>query len=216
MNSIPAQLSPDDRAKAALHDLHRDFSGDIRDDRLYRALYATDASIYQIVPDGVLLPRNVADVRSAVRACARHGVPITARGAGTGLAGGAVNRGLQLDCSRYSNKILRLDPRQQIAVVEPGVVLDQLNAAARPFGLQFAPDVATSSRATIGGMIANNSCGAHSVIYGRTVDHVLGLQVVLSDGSTALWGEGAAIAELGSDSHGELARRCEKIGRAHV
>jgi len=142
------------------------FAGDIRDDRLYRALYATDASIYQIVPDGVLLPRNIADVQAAVRACARYGVPITARGAGTGLTGGAVNRGLQLDCSRYLNKILKLDPHQRIAIVEPGVVLDQLNAAAKPFGLHFAPDVATSSRATIGGMIANNSCARNSVIYG--------------------------------------------------
>lgn len=175
-------------ARAAIESLRRRISGEVRDDRLARAMYATDASIYEIVPDGVVFPRRVEDVQEAVRVCAAHGVPLTARGAGTGLAGGAVNRGLQLDCSRYLNRILHVDPGARLAVVEPGVVEDELNAALRPFGLHFAPDVATSSRATIGGMIANNSCGAHSVRYGRTVDHVRALSVVLSDGSLQTWG----------------------------
>jgi FAD/FMN-containing dehydrogenase/Fe-S oxidoreductase len=162
--------------------------GDVRTDRLARTLYATDASIYEIVPDGVVLPRCTADIVSTVRLCAQYGVPVTARGAGTGLTGGCVNRGVQLDLSRYLNRILHIDARAGTAHVEPGVVLDELNAAIKPHGLQFAPDVATSSRATIGGMIANNSCGAHSLIYGRTVDHILALDVVLSDGSRHTYG----------------------------
>lgn len=195
---------------AALAELQGTFTGEMRADRLYRALYATDASIYQIVPDGVLLPRTVEDVQVAVRACARHRVPITPRGAGTGLTGGAVNRGLQLDCSRFLNKVLSIDPNGCLAVVQPGVVLDELNSVVKKHGLQFAPDVAPSSRATIGGMIANNSCGAHSVIYGRTVDHVVALQVVLADGSIAWWGEPSVVAEYGSARRdSDLAAQCE-------
>ncbi len=169
---------------------------DARNDRLSRALFAADASIYQIVPDGVVFPRNVEDVQTVVRTCARHGVPLTARGAGTGLAGGAVNRGIILDCSRYMNRIMLIEPEVRLAFVEPGIVLDELNREAARHGLQFAPDVATSSRATLGGMIANNSCGAHSVMYGRTVDHVLALDVVLADGSRQTWGGEITNCEL--------------------
>ncbi len=206
---------------AALAELQGTFTGEIRADRLYRALYATDASIYQIVPDGVLLPRTMEDVQAAVRACARHAVPITPRGAGTGLTGGAVNRGLQLDCSRFLNRVLSVDSVRRLAVVQPGVVLDELNAVVKLHGLQFAPDVAPSSRATIGGMIANNSCGAHSVIYGRTVDHVAALQVVLADGSIAWWGEPSVVAEYGSARReSDLAERCEAalrdVGREYA
>ncbi|MBN2562153.1 MAG: FAD-binding protein [Phycisphaerae bacterium] len=179
---------PDPQATAAIDELRSTIAGDVWADALSRALYATDASIYQIVPDGVVLPRSVGDVIATVRACARHGVPLTARGAGTGLTGGAVNGGLQLDCSRYLNRVLTIDADRRTAKVEPGVVLDELNAELKPYGLHFAPDVATGSRATIGGMIANNSCGARSVLFGRTVDHVLSLDVVLSDGSTCTWG----------------------------
>ncbi|QDV91552.1 putative FAD-linked oxidoreductase [Phycisphaerae bacterium RAS2] len=184
------------RSLGALDELRGRIRGEVRADRLSRALYSTDASIYQMTPSGVVLPRTVEDVCETVRACARHGAPITARGAGTGLAGGAVNIGVQLDCSRYLNRIIAVDAARRMAVVEPGVVLDELNASLAPMGLHFAPDVATSSRATLGGMIANNSCGAHSVLVGRTVDHVLALEAVLSDGSVARWGEGAALAEL--------------------
>ncbi len=158
-------------------------AGELRTDRLTRVLYATDASIYELVPDGVVLPRCVDDVAAAVQLCAEQGVPLTARGAGTGLTGGALNRGVILDCSRHLNRVLKLDPAAGVAVVEPGVVLDDLNLALRPHGLQFAPDVATSNRATLGGMIANNSCGAHSVLYGRTCDHLLSVDVVLGDGT---------------------------------
>lgn len=190
---------------AVLEWLRGTISGEVRDDRLARALYATDASIYQIIPDGVILPRTVRDVVAAVRACDRHGVPLTARGAGTGLTGGAVNLGMQLDCSRYLNRVLNIDPAGRTAVVEPGVVLDELNALLKPHGLHFAPDVATSNRATIGGMIANNSCGARSVLYGRTCDHLLSLDVVLGDGTLCTWGRDAAPTEQ------PQARRCEEV-----
>ncbi|GMU33006.1 MAG: FAD-binding protein [Planctomycetia bacterium] len=191
---------------AAIDQLKSTLRGEVRDDRLARALYSTDASIYEIVPDAVVFPASVEDVQHAVRICSEHRVPITPRGAGTGLAGGAVNRGVQLDCSRHLNRILEIDPARRTAMVEPGVVLDELNAALRPHGLQFAPDVATSSRATIGGMIANNSCGAHSVMYGRTVDHVRGLDVVLSDGSRQRWGQFDVAADA---PRNELAAQCE-------
>lgn len=173
---------------AALSDIRPEIAGDLRADQLSRAIYATDASIYEIVPDAVAMPRTIEDVRCIVRACDRHGVPMTPRGAGTGLAGGAVNRGLILDLSRHMNRVVALDAARRTARVEPGVVLDELNSQLRPHGLQFAPDVATSSRATIGGMIANNSCGAHSVLYGRTVDHVISVDVVLADGTLVTWG----------------------------
>ena len=187
-----------------LEQLRSAISGEVRHDRLSRALYATDASIYQIVPDGVALPKSPADVAAAVRICAEHGIPLTARGAGTGLTGGAVNRGIQLDCSRYLTGVSDIDPQRRTVHVQAGVVLDELNAQLSSYGLYFAPDVATSSRATVGGMIANNSCGARSVLVGRTVDHVVRLDAVLSDGSTCTWGPGA------TPHDNPLAQRCEE------
>jgi FAD/FMN-containing dehydrogenase/ferredoxin len=178
-------------------------SGELRSDRLARVLYATDASIYEITPDAVVLPKNVDDVITTVQACREHNVPVTGRGGGTGLHGGAINRGVILDFARYMNRVLELDIEHRRVRVEPGVVLDELNAELARHGLQFPADVATSSRATLGGMIANNSCGAHSLIYGRTVDHVLSLDVVLSDGTRYTWGRNATPPE------NPLAQRCE-------
>ena len=163
-------------------------SGEVRFDRVSRALYSTDASVYQIEPLGVVLVKTRDDVIRAVEIARKHGVSITARGGGTSQAGQAVGAGLQLDFSKYFNRIIDVDTADRTAWVEPGVVLDELNAALRIHGLRFAPDISTASRATIGGMIANNSSGARSVIYGKTIDHVLELQVVLSDGSIARFG----------------------------
>jgi FAD/FMN-containing dehydrogenase/Fe-S oxidoreductase len=206
VNGIDARTNcPREHLAALERELSGKIAGELRTDRLARALYATDASIYQIVPDGVVFPKSPEDVIATVQTCGRYGVPVTARGAGTGLTGAAVNRGLQMDCSRHLNRILALDPEARTARVEPGVVLDELNAALRPHGLQFAPDVATSSRATIGGMIAVNSCGAHSILYGRTVDHVLSVEVVLSDGSTCRWGR-----DDPPPTDKALAQRCEQ------
>ncbi len=172
------------KLRAALQDT---FSGELRFDRLSRALYATDASLYEIAPVGVACPRSTADVVALVRAAAASGIPLVPRGAGTGISGGAVGAGLQVDFSRFMHSIERIDPARRIARVQPGVVLGDLNRALAPHGLEFGPNVATASRATFGGMIANNSCGSHSVYHGRTVDHVAALTVVLADGSVETW-----------------------------
>ncbi len=177
--SLPVQRGDEPAIARRLRDVVK---GEVRFDRLSRTLYSTDASIYEIIPLGVVLPQNVSDVVAVVNECRAAGVSIVARGAGTGLAGGAVGPGVQLDLSRYLNRIGPADLEARMIEVEAGVVLDELNAHVAPHRLQFAPDVATSSRATIGGMIANNSCGAHSIVYGRTVDHVVELTVVLADG----------------------------------
>jgi FAD/FMN-containing dehydrogenase/Fe-S oxidoreductase len=157
-------------------------SGEVRFDPLSRALYSTDASVYQITPLGVVIPRSEEDVIATVRACAEFGVTLTARGAGTSQAGQAVGPGVQLDFSKYMNRVLEIRPEEGWVRVQPGCVLDDLNAQLTPFGLHFAPDVSTSNRATIGGMIGNNSCGAHSVVYGKTVDHVMKLRAILANG----------------------------------
>src|SRR5262249_19999187 len=157
--------------------------GEARFDRLSRALYSTDASVYQIIPLGVVLPRTEEDVVAVVRHCARSGVPLTARGGGTSQAGQCIGPGVLLDCSKHFNQVLEVNAAGRWARVRPGCVLDELNRQAAPFGLHFAPDISTASRATVGGMIANNSSGTHSVIHGKTIDHVLGLRVALSDGS---------------------------------
>jgi FAD/FMN-containing dehydrogenase/Fe-S oxidoreductase len=170
---------------ALRRDLEQQISGEVRFDTVSRALYSTDASVYQIEPLGVVVPRTRDDVVRTVEIAARHGVSITARGGGTSQAGQAIGAGLQLDTSKYLNRILDLNVAERWAWIEPGVVLDELNAQLKTHGLRFAPDISTASRATIGGMIANNSSGARSVLYGKTIDHVLEQQVVLSDGTVA-------------------------------
>lgn len=166
-------------------DLRREIRGEVRFDRLMRTIYSTDASLYKIYPAGVVLPRDADDVVAILGCCRRYGIPIVPRGAGTGIAGGAVGCGVQIDFSKYMNRIGPVSDDGRAITVEPGVVLDDLNAAVATRGVFFPPDVATASRATIGGMIGNNSAGSHSVYYGRTVDHVESLTVVLANGSIA-------------------------------
>jgi FAD/FMN-containing dehydrogenase/Fe-S oxidoreductase len=170
--------------------LGREAAGEVRADPASRELYASDASLYRRLPVAVLRARGRGDLEAAVAACREHGVPLTMRGAGTSLAGQAVGAGLVVDCSAVAD--LRIDPGARVAHVGPGVVLDVLNAAARAHGLHFGPDVATASRATLGGMIANNSAGARSIAHGLTADHVLALDVVLADGTRATLRRGAA------------------------
>ena len=154
-------------------------------DSLSRVLYSTDASIHQIDPLGVVYPRQADDLCAAVEIAAELKIPVLPRGAGTGLAGQTIGAALIIDCSRYLNHVLSIDPETRTAEVEPGVVCTQLSRAAASLGLQFGPDPASAERATFGGMIGNNSTGAHSIRYGMTADHVLALDVVLSDGSPA-------------------------------
>jgi FAD/FMN-containing dehydrogenase/Fe-S oxidoreductase len=163
-------------------DLEREVDAEIRFDASSRGAYSTDASNFRRVPIGVVVPRTTDALAKAVEVCARHDVPITNRGGGTSLAGQTCNVAVILDCSKYLRKIVEVDPDRRIAVVEPGVVLDQLRAAVRPLGLTFGPDPSTHDHCTLGGMIGNNSCGVHSVMAGRTSDNVEELEIVTYDG----------------------------------
>jgi FAD/FMN-containing dehydrogenase/Fe-S oxidoreductase len=165
--------------------LRHHVSGEVRFDDTSRGLYSTDASHYQIRPLGVVLPRTIDDLTVAVQIASDLSVPITARGGGTSLSGQSIGPGIVLDCSKYLTAIGEVDVANRRVRVQPGVVLDHLNRALAPHGLMFGPDVATANRATLGGMIGNNSAGARSVVYGQTVDHVRALTAVLSDGTRA-------------------------------
>lgn len=160
--------------------------GEVRFDALSRQLYATDASIYEIEPVGVVLPKSTEDVVNAIRVASEHGTSVLPRGGGTSLAGQTVGHSVHLDFSRHMKNVLEINAEQRWARVQPGVVLDELNVQLSRHGLMFGPDVSTSSRANLGGMIGNNSCGAHSIVYGKTIDHVIDLTVVLADGSVAV------------------------------
>ena len=163
--------------------LRRHISGEVRFDDAARHLYATDASHYQVRPLGVVLPKGTDDLTATVQIAADLNVPITARGGGTSLSGQSIGPGIVIDCSKCLNAIGEVDVTNRRVRVQPGVVLDHLNRALAPHGLMFGPDVATANRATLGGMIGNNSAGARSVVYRQTVDHVRALSVVLSDGT---------------------------------
>jgi FAD/FMN-containing dehydrogenase len=179
-------------AAALKAELERDISGEVRFDAISRALYSTDASVYQIKPIGAAIPKTRHDIIRIVEICVRFGCPITMRGGGTSQAGQAIGEGLQVDISKYYNRLLEVNAEERWARVEPGIVLDELNAQLAPLRLRFAPDISTASRATIGGMMANNSSGARSVIYGKTIDHVLEQTVVLSDGTSPSSGKRSA------------------------
>ena len=213
-------------------ELRAALGGDVNFDGASRAMHATDASVYQILPLGVVTPRTREDVVHVVNICRRHGVSITARGGGTSQAGQAIGAGISLDFSRYMNRVLVLDAAGGSVTVEPGIVLDELNALLKPHGQQLPLDLSTSNRATIGGMIANNSAGTRSVIYGKTLDYVESLEVVLADGNTVQFGpltgtellakltqedvEGAsyrAVHRLGKDLEPEIRLRYPRILR---
>ncbi len=166
--------------------LERELAGEVRADAYTRHLFAADASMFAIEPLAVAFPRDADDVAAAVSVAARLGVPVVPRGGGTSLAGQtAGGRGLVLDTSRHMNVIDAIDVEGLRVRLQPGVVQEDLNRAARRFGLGFGPDTSTSNRATLGGMIGNNSSGSESIVYGTTIDHVQELEVVLADGSRA-------------------------------
>ena len=165
---------------AFIEELKKDIEGDVYDDPVVLGMYSTDASVYQIMPVAVVCPKHEQDVVNTLRISRTYKIPILARGGGTSLAGQAVAEAIVLDFSKYMNSILLL--QDKTVVVQPGVIRHQLNNFLKPKGLEFAPDPATSSRATIGGMIANNSSGTKSIIYGKTSDHVLELKMLLANG----------------------------------
>ena len=172
-----------------LYELHKHFTGDIRTDLASRILYSTDASIYQIEPTGVALPRTQEDLIAAVELAAKYKIPILPRGAGTSLAGQAIGEALILDCSRWLDNFVEINPEEHYAIVEPGVVLSNLNKAVAKYGLQYGPDPASAERATMGGVIANNATGAHSIVYGMSADHLISADVIMADGSLGILGE---------------------------
>ncbi len=203
--------------------------GEVRFDAVTRSLYSTDASVYQIEPVGVVIPRHREDILRALEICRRHGCPITMRGGGTSQCGQSIGPGIQMDISKHYNRILEINEREKWVRVEPGIVLDELNAQLAPLQLRFAPDISTASRATMGGMMSNNAAGARSVWYGKTIDHVLEMVVALADGSVADFREIPRGEEPGGDTleaacyrtvlglaakhAGEIGRRYPKILR---
>ena len=176
---------------------------DVRFDNLTRQLFATDASIYQIEPIGVAFPRSAQQASAVIRAAEDGNISVTPRGAGTSLVGNAIGEGLIVDFSRHNRQITDLDLEKRTVRVGAGVVLDQLNAFLKPHGFCFGPDVATSSRATLGGMIANNSSGAHVPVYGTTADHIVSTEIILVDGR---------ILKIGP-AHNSLRAEREKIDK---
>lgn len=172
-------------AEGLERDLKKRISGEVRFDEFSKVLYSTDASIYQMMPVGVVVPRNTEDVLALVDLAKREQIALLPRGGGTSLSGQAVNHAIVIDFSKYMDRLLEVNPEEGWARVEPGIVLESLNNQLSEHRLHFAPDPTTANRSTIGGAIGNNSCGTHSILYGKTLDQVTELQVVLSDGSRA-------------------------------
>ncbi|MEM7345289.1 MAG: FAD-binding oxidoreductase, partial [Chloroflexota bacterium] len=178
------KILPEDRnITQFLNDLGQQVTGELRTDTYNRMLYSTDASIYQVMPHGVLIPKTVEDIHAAVELANKYKVPILPRTGGSSLAGQAVNEALIIDVTRHLNNVLEVNPEEQWVRVQPGLVLDELNLHLKSTGLQFGPDPASANRAGMGGIVANNSTGTHSVIYGMAADHVLETGVILSDGT---------------------------------
>tara|TARA_B100001989_G_scaffold132108_1_gene93416 strand:- start:1114 stop:1710 length:597 start_codon:yes stop_codon:yes gene_type:complete len=176
------------KMKSRISVLKRSLSGDLLDGKFDRGRYSTDASIYQIMPEAVVLPKTIEDIQKTIQFSQENSIPILPRGGGTSQNGQTVNQAIVLDNSRYLNKIVEINEKNLTCVVEPGVVLDELNRQLKPFGLWFPVDVSTSSRATIGGMAGNNSAGGRSIRYGIMRDNVLAINAILSDGSKAHFG----------------------------
>ncbi|TDW23445.1 FAD-binding and (Fe-S)-binding domain-containing protein [Kribbella kalugense] len=209
-------LNPQYDVERLVGALRRELRGVVADDRRTRALYAADGSNYRAVPDLVVVPADADELASAVARTAAAGAPVVVRGGGTSMAGNAIG-GVVIDASRHVNRILELDPTTRTAVVEPGVVLTDLLAAAKPHGLAFGADPSSASRATLGGMIANNACGAHSVAWGTTADNLRSLEVVLADGTrlTADSTADRAIAAARPGREGELHRALQGFADRH-
>ena len=165
-------------------ELRARISGEVRFDRTSRMLYSTDASNYQIEPVGVVIPKSADDAVGAAELAASHGVPILPRGGGSSLAGQTVGAALVIDFSKYCNRMLDLDLETRTVTVETGASLDLLNRQLKANGLMYGPDPSSSNRATIGGVIGNNSTGAHSILYGMTGDNVISTRIALAGGGS--------------------------------
>ena len=174
--------------------------GELLTDELHRILYSTDASVYRELPLGVVVPRDFHDIIQIVKYCHENRVPIIPRAGGTSLAGQCVGVGLVVDVSKYMNKVINIDADNKTVTVQPGIIRDELNHILKPYKLMIGPNSSTANRATIGGMVGNNSCGSTSIVFGNTRDHVKSLKTVLSDGS---------LVEFGSLTQKEIECKCE-------
>jgi FAD/FMN-containing dehydrogenase/Fe-S oxidoreductase len=192
-------------------DLAKVVRGDVFADILHRAAYASDASIYQIIPGCVVAPRDAADVAAVVKYAGAHGIPVVARGAGSGVAGESLCSGIVFDMTRYMNKIIGVDDGGAIAVCEPGVVLDDLNNCLADYGRKIGPDPSSSNRATVGGCVANNATGAHSLEYGYIGDYVESVEAVLADGSVVEFKNDFDPQGEENEKLASIAKRCESI-----
>lgn len=201
--------------------LKAEVTGEVLFDRFSRGRYATDASHYQMMPIGVVVPKTVAEAERAISLARAEGASVLPRGGGTSQCGQTLNHSLVIDCSKHLNKILELDAENRRCVVEPGIVLDNLNRALKPHGLWFPVDVSTASRATIGGMTGNNSCGGRSLRYGNTRENVLSMDAVLADGTAAHFGPVSSapnpfekfLLALGAREAGEIEKNFPKVQR---
>tara|TARA_Y100001951_G_scaffold38899_2_gene30605 strand:+ start:6853 stop:9855 length:3003 start_codon:yes stop_codon:yes gene_type:complete len=185
---IPASKVPLDRVSELAARLRREIAGEVLFDTASRGRYATDASIYQVMPVGVVIPRHQHDLQVALDIARDAKVPLLARGGGTSQCGQTVGDALVVDASRWLNQVVEFNPEARTVVVEPGMVLDDLNRWLKPHGLWFPVDVSTSAQCTLGGMAGNNSCGSRSIRYGNMVHNVLGIDALLADGSEARFG----------------------------
>jgi FAD/FMN-containing dehydrogenase len=193
--------------------LRSEIEGDVLFDAFSRGRYATDASHYQMIPLGVVVPKTIQAALRAIELAREEGAPVTARGGGTSQCGQTINRGLVIDGSRHLRRILSLDVVGRRCVVEPGIVLDDLNRQLKPHGLWFPVDISTASRATIGGMAGNNSCGGRSLRFGTMRDNVISIDAMLADGSSAHFGETSAdLSDLRADDLKPLAAKLLAIG----
>ncbi len=208
--------------------LRAELTGEVQFDAFSRGRYSTDASHYQIMPVGVVAPRTIEEADRAIAIARSEGATVLARGGGTSQAGQAVGESLVVDCSKYLTRILDLDVKHRRVTVEPGIVLDDLNRQLKPHGLWFPVDISTSSRATIGGMAGNNSCGGRSMRYGTMRDNVISIEALLADGTLAHFGRiggnlkdvpaplrplAKDLLAIGAREAGEIAERFPKVQR---
>lgn len=185
-------------------ELKTSLQGEVHFDEVTRHVYSVDASIFEVLPIGVVIPKNQADLQKTVEIAASHHIPLTVRGAATGITGGCLGRGLILDLSKYLINILSIDIAQGHVICEPGVIQDELNRKLSPYGYRLGPDTSTGNRATLGGMLANNAAGAHSLRYGKMIDHVQAVDLLLSNGQKLT---------LASITEEEWALKCKQTGQ---
>ncbi|RBY90433.1 FAD-binding oxidoreductase [Blastococcus sp. TBT05-19] len=217
--AAPPSTDQADAGRALVAELRRAGIGDVDDSGLARALYSSDASLYRVLPRAVVRPRSTDEIVATLEVCRRLGVPLTARGAGTSIAGNAVGTGVVLDTSRHLARVHAIDAEARTATIDPGVVQSALQTAARPHGLRFGPDPSTHNRCTVGGMIGNNACGSRALGYGRTSDNVVSLDVVTGTGERLRVGAGtspdgsAVLGQLQRLVAGDLATLRTEFGR---